>query len=62
MCFIRFNWISTWTMLPVRANANVNINENKPSDAREVLAYYNREQYGLTLYFMALSTLKFLQV
>ena len=37
---------STWTMLPVRANANVIINENKPSDAREVLAYYNREQYG----------------
>ena len=37
---------STWTMLPIRANANVNINENKPSDAREVLAYYNREQYG----------------
>jgi hypothetical protein len=33
-------------MLPIRANANVNINENKPSDAREVLAYYNREQYG----------------
>jgi hypothetical protein len=37
---------STWLMLPIRANANVNINENKPSDAREVLAYYNREQYG----------------
>jgi hypothetical protein len=37
MCFIRFNGFSTWTMLPVRANANVNINENKPSDAREVL-------------------------
>ena len=37
---------STWTMLPIRANANVIINENKPSDAREVLAYYNREQYG----------------
>jgi hypothetical protein len=46
MCFIRFNGFSTWTMLPIRANANVNINENKPSDAREVLAYYNREQYG----------------
>src|SRR5690606_25913696 len=30
----------------IRANANVNINENKPSDAAEVLAYYNREQYG----------------
>jgi hypothetical protein len=36
---------STWTMLPVRANANVIINETKPSDAREV-TYYNREQYG----------------
>lgn len=37
---------STWIMLPVRANANVVINENSPSDAAEVLAYYNREQYG----------------
>ncbi|WP_281337109.1 glycosyltransferase family 117 protein [Flavobacterium eburneipallidum] len=37
---------STWIMLPIRANANTVINENKPSDAREVLAYYNREQYG----------------
>ena len=37
---------STWIMLPVRANADVVINENKPSDAAEVLAYYNREQYG----------------
>ena len=37
---------STWIMLPVRANSNININENKPSDAAEVLAYYNREQYG----------------
>ncbi|QYJ69364.1 glycosyltransferase family 117 protein [Flavobacterium litorale] len=36
----------TWMMLPIRANANVVINENKPSDAAEVLAYYNREQYG----------------
>jgi len=36
---------STWMMLPIRANANVVINENRPSDAREVLAYYNREQY-----------------
>jgi hypothetical protein len=45
MYSIRFNWVSTWTMLPVRANANVNINENKPSDAREFW-HYNREQYG----------------
>jgi len=41
-----FIGFSTWMMLPIRANANVVINENKPSDAREVLAYYNREQYG----------------
>lgn len=37
---------STWLMLPIRANANTPINENKPSDAAEVLAFYNREQYG----------------
>lgn len=42
---------STWLMLPVRANANVVINENKPSDAAEVLAYYNREQYGVNPLF-----------
>jgi len=41
-----FIGFSTWMMLPIRANANVVINENKPSDASEVLAYYNREQYG----------------
>ncbi|NNE75483.1 MAG: DUF4064 domain-containing protein, partial [Pricia sp.] len=32
-------------MLPIRANANVVVNENNPSDARSLLAYYNREQY-----------------
>ncbi len=42
---------STWMMLPIRSNANVVINENKPSDAREVLAYYNREQYGVNPLF-----------
>ncbi|MCD9573353.1 glycosyltransferase family 117 protein [Flavobacterium soyae] len=42
---------STWIMLPVRANANTVINENKPSDAAEVLAYYNREQYGVNPLF-----------
>ncbi|PCJ97952.1 MAG: hypothetical protein COA50_03205 [Flavobacteriaceae bacterium] len=36
---------SSWLMLPIRANANVVINENDPSDARSLLAYYNREQY-----------------
>ena len=42
---------SIWMMLPIRANANVVINENKPSDAAEVLAYYNREQYGVNPLF-----------
>ena len=42
---------STWMLLPIRANANVVINENKPSDAAEVLAYYNREQYGVNPLF-----------
>ena len=36
---------STWLMLPIRANANVVVNENNPADARSLLAYYNREQY-----------------
>jgi len=36
---------STWLMLPIRANSGVIINENDPSDARSLLAYYNREQY-----------------
>jgi len=40
-----FLGFSTWIMLPIRANANVVINENNPSDARSLLAYYNREQY-----------------
>jgi len=46
-----FIGFSTWMMLPVRANANPVINENKPSDAAEVLAYYNREQYGVNPLF-----------
>jgi len=37
---------SSWLMLPIRANANTTINENNPSSARELLAYYDREQYG----------------
>ncbi|SDH80017.1 glycosyltransferase family 117 protein [Myroides phaeus] len=38
--------LTSWIMLPIRANANVVINENTPSDAAELLAYYQREQYG----------------
>ncbi len=41
-----FVGFSSWIMLPIRANAGTVINENKPSDAQELLAYYNREQYG----------------
>ncbi|WP_411029311.1 protein O-mannosyl-transferase family [Spongiimicrobium sp. 3-5] len=39
---------STWIVLPLRANAHVAINENDPSDARALLAYFNREQYPST--------------
>ena len=42
---------SSWMMLPIRANANTTINENNPSSARELLAYYEREQYGETNVF-----------
>ncbi|CAH8282963.1 uncharacterized protein DUF2723 [Mariniflexile fucanivorans] len=42
---------STWLMLPIRANANVVVNENNPSSARELLAYYNLEQYPETHLF-----------
>ncbi len=41
-----FIGFSSWLMLPIRANTQIPINENKPSDAAEMLAYYNREQYG----------------
>ncbi len=44
LMFLLFGF-SSWIMLPIRANANVVINENNPSDARSLLAYYNREQY-----------------
>ncbi|NNK75425.1 MAG: DUF2723 domain-containing protein, partial [Maribacter sp.] len=44
LMFLFFGF-SSWLMLPIRANANVIINENNPSDARSLLAYYNREQY-----------------
>ncbi|NNC46424.1 MAG: hypothetical protein HKN99_11125, partial [Winogradskyella sp.] len=46
-----FIGFSSWMMLPIRANANVVINENDPSDARELLAYYNLEQYPETHLF-----------
>ena len=44
-CLFMFLGFSSWLMLPIRANANVIINENNPADARALLAYYNRDQY-----------------
>ncbi len=46
-----FIGFSSWLMLPVRANAGTVINENNPNNARELLAYYNREQYPQTHLF-----------
>lgn len=46
-----FIGFSSWIMLPIRANANTVINENNPNNARELLAYYNREQYPETKLF-----------
>ena len=42
---------TSWLMLPIRANENVPVNENNPSSARELLAYYNLEQYPETKLF-----------
>jgi hypothetical protein len=46
-----FIGFSSWVMLPIRANADTVINENDPSSARELLAYYNLEQYPKTHLF-----------
>ncbi|RMB58534.1 DUF2723 domain-containing protein [Dokdonia sinensis] len=46
-----FIGFSSWMMLPIRANAGTTINENNPNNARELLAYYNREQYPETHLF-----------
>lgn len=46
-----FLGFSSWLMLPIRANAGTVINENNPNNARELLAYYNREQYPQTHLF-----------
>lgn len=55
-----FIGFSSWLMLPIRANTQIPINENKPSDAAEVLAYYNREQYGSrSLFYDTYYTVKY---
>jgi len=46
-----FIGFSSWLMLPIRSNANTVINENSPSDARTLLAYYRLEQYPKTYLF-----------
>ena len=55
LCFLFiFIGFSSWLILPIRANADVVVNENDPSNARELLAYYNLEQYPKTYLFMGL--------
>jgi len=52
LCFLFiFIGFSSWLILPIRSNANVVVNENNPSNARELLAYYNLEQYPKTYLF-----------
>ena len=43
-----FIGFSSWLLIPIRANAGVTINIYDPSDARQLLAYYNLEQYPET--------------
>ncbi len=50
MLFV-FIGFSSWLMIPIRSNADVVINENSPTDARLLLAYYNLEQYPETHLF-----------
>ncbi|KOS07651.1 hypothetical protein AM493_17580 [Flavobacterium akiainvivens] len=45
MMFVLIGFCS-WAMVPIRSNAGTSINENRPDNAAEVLAYYNREHYG----------------
>ena len=45
---------ASWIMIPIRSNDNTVINENAPSDARLLLAYYNLEQYPETKLFLSL--------
>lgn len=55
-----FIGFSCWLMLPIRANTQIPINENKPSDAAELLDYYNRKQYGSrSLFFDTFYTIKY---
>ena len=46
-----FIGFSSWLMVPIRSNADTVINENSPTDARLLLAYYNLEQYPETHLF-----------
>src|SRR5690606_23322200 len=55
-----FIGFSCWLMLPIRTNSQIPINENKPSDAAELLAYYNHEQYGSrSLFYDTYFTIKY---
>ena len=37
---------SSWLLIPIRANSQTTLNTNNPNNARDLIAYYNLEQYG----------------
>src|SRR5690606_25842597 len=45
LCFVLFGF-SSYTMLLVRAQTNISLNNNSPDNAFSFLGYLNREQYG----------------
>ncbi len=38
--------VTTYTMIVIRANANLPMNENRPKSFAQLISYLNREQYG----------------
>jgi hypothetical protein len=45
-CLMIYVGYASYAMIVIRANANTNINENKPANASSFLSYLKREQYG----------------
>ena len=45
-CIIAVLGFTTYTMIVIRANANLPMNENHPKSFAQLITYLNREQYG----------------
>ncbi|MFD0965221.1 glycosyltransferase family 117 protein [Pseudofulvibacter geojedonensis] len=41
-----FIGFSSWILIPIRAHSHTTLNTNNPANARDLLSYYNLEQYG----------------